>query len=61
VTLNFVSQPGSTNEVLCATNLSPPVLWQPLWTNMAWPDGDWQFADTNAAGYRERFYRSATQ
>jgi sugar lactone lactonase YvrE len=61
MTLNFVSQPGSTNEVLCATNLSPPVLWQPISTNMAGLDGDWQFTDTNAAGYRERFYRSLMQ
>jgi sugar lactone lactonase YvrE len=61
VTLNVLSQPGSTNEVLCATNLSPPVLWRPLSTNMAGLDGDWQFTDTNAAGYRARFYRSLTQ
>jgi hypothetical protein len=58
--LNFVSQPGSTNIVLCATNLSPPVLWQPLSTNLAGAEGDWQFTDTNAPHYQSRFYRSLT-
>lgn len=59
--LNFVSQPGSTNVVLCTTNLLPPVVWQPLTTNTAGPDGDWQFTDTHAAGRPSLFYRSLTQ
>jgi hypothetical protein len=61
VALNFVSQPGSTNVVLCTTNLSPPIFWQPLSTNRAGPDGTWQFTDTNAASYQSQFYRSLTQ
>ena len=61
IALYFVSQPGSTNVVLCATNLSPPVLWQPLSTNLAGVEGDWQFTDTNAPRYQSRFYRSLTQ
>ena len=60
VTLNFVSLPGSTNVVLRATNLSPPVVWQPLSTNFAGADGDWQFTDTNAASNQMEFYRSLT-
>ena len=60
-TLCFVSRPGSTNVVLCATNLSPPVSWQPLSTNLAGADGDWQYTDTNFANRQSRFYRSATQ
>ncbi len=59
--LNFVSQPASTNVVLCATNLSPPVLWQSLSTNIAGADGDWQFTDTNTIPYPVKFYRSFTQ
>jgi sugar lactone lactonase YvrE len=59
--LCLVSPPGSTNVVQCATNLSPPVFWQPLSTNMAGSDGDWQFTDINTAGYQARFYRSLTQ
>ena len=53
--LNFVSQPNSTNVVLCATNLSPPVVWQPLSTNMAGANGNWQYTDTNAANWRAGF------
>lgn len=60
VTLSFLSQPNSTNVVLSATNLSAPVLWQPLSTNLAGPDGDWQFIDTNAFNYQMQFYRSLT-
>lgn len=56
VTLGFVSRPGSTNMVLSATNLSPPILWQPVSTNMAGADGSWQYTDTNAASYSARFY-----
>ena len=59
--LSFVSQPGSTNVVLCTTNLSAPVLWQPLGTNIAGANGDWQFTDTNTPSYQSRFYRSLMQ
>ena len=55
VALDFVSPPGSTNVVLCATNLAPSV-WQALSTNVAGPDGDWQFTDVQAAA-PARFYR----
>jgi len=58
--LSCVSPPGSTNLVQVATNLAPPVLWQTISTNIAGPDGDWQFTDTNTANSPARFYRSAT-
>jgi len=61
IALNFVSQPNSTNVVLWTTNLMPPVLWQPLSTNLAGVNGNWQYTDTNAASYQTRFYRSLTQ
>ena len=61
VTLSFMSRSSSTNVVLCATNLMPPVVWQPLSTNVAGPDGNWQYTDTNAASYQMRFYRFFTQ
>ncbi len=61
VTLSFVSQPNSTNVVFCTTNLSPPVIWQPVSTNKAGPDGDWQYTDTNAVSFQTQFYRSLTQ
>ena len=59
--LNFISRPGSTNVVFCTTNLMPPVVWQPLATNIAGPDGDWQFADPRAAVQPSLFYRSLSQ
>ncbi len=58
VSLNFVSQPGSTNVVLCTTNLSPPAVWQPLSTNIAGIDGNWQFTDATAPTSPAKFYRS---
>jgi hypothetical protein len=61
VSLAFVSQPGTTNVVLCATNLAPPVGWQTIATNLAGPDGTWQFTDINAASNQSLFYRSLTQ
>jgi len=57
MTLDFVSPPGSTNEVLFATNLMPPVVWTSISTNVAGPDGDWQFTDHAAAGLPTRYYR----
>jgi sugar lactone lactonase YvrE len=58
--LNFLSQPRSTNVVFCATNLLPPIVWEPLATNIAGPDGNWQFTDTRTAGQLALFYRSLT-
>jgi uncharacterized repeat protein (TIGR03803 family) len=60
VTLNFIGFPGSTNQVQMATNLTPPVAWQTLSTNVAGTNGLWQFTDTNTSGSRMRFYRSIT-
>jgi len=59
--LNFVAQPNTTNEVLCTSNLSPPVLWQSVSTNLAGLDGNWQFSDTNGASCQMKFYRSLTR
>jgi hypothetical protein len=58
--LDFVSRPGSTNVVEYTTNLLPPVIWQPLFTNKAAATGNWEFTETNAVRYHSRFYRSLT-
>ena len=43
-----------------ATNLTPPVNWQPVITNAADTNGNWQFLDTNLnAG--QKFYRALGQ
>ena len=60
VTLNLLTAPNTGSRVLAATNLTPPVLWQPIFTNVAGPAGAWQFTDTNAASQTVRFYRSST-
>jgi hypothetical protein len=58
VMLSFVSPPNSTNRILRAASLSPPVTWQPISTNTAGPDGAWQYTDTSSSP--ARFYRSVT-
>lgn len=45
----------STNRLYAATNLTPPVVWQPIYTNLT--GGLWQFTDTNASGNKTKFYR----
>jgi hypothetical protein len=57
-TLNLVTLPQSTNRLYAATNLTPPVVWQPIYTNVT--GGLWQFTDTNASENRERIYRLST-
>ncbi len=58
LTLSFASPPHSTNIVLSTASLTPPVNWQPLSTNVAGFDGDWQYTDTNISSSSMRFYRS---
>jgi polygalacturonase len=59
VALKFSGVPGYTYRVMSTTNLAPPVNWQPIGTNLAAPDdGSWQFTDTGATNYPQRFYRS---
>ncbi len=61
VTLGVLSPANSTNILLVATNLAPPVAWLPLSTNIAGVNGSWQFVDTNANNFPTRFYRAAKQ
>jgi hypothetical protein len=56
---NLLTTPNTTNRVLAATNLAPPAVWQPIYTNVAPANGNWQFTDTNVGHYPVRFYRSA--
>jgi hypothetical protein len=60
VTLNLVTAPNTGSRVVAATNLTPPVVWQSIYTNVAGPAGVWQFTDTNAGSHPVQFYRSAT-
>jgi uncharacterized repeat protein (TIGR03803 family) len=57
LTLFFIGAPNSTNIVQVATNLTPPIEWQNVSTNVADANGAWQFTDRNNTS-ATRFYRS---
>ena len=57
MTLTCCSGSNCSSRVYAATNLAPPVLWQPIYTNAT--GGLWQFTDTNASRNLEKFYRLA--
>jgi len=61
VTLGFEGIPSSTIRVFAATNLVPPITWQPVFTNNnVGTNVTWQFTDTNAVYFPQRFYRFST-
>jgi hypothetical protein len=56
-TLNFVGLSNTESRIWAATNLAPPIFWAPIFTNnTTGADGTWQFTDTNAVNFPERFY-----
>lgn len=60
VTLFFLGAPSSTNIIQATTDLTPPVAWQNVSTNVADANGAWQFTDSNNTA-TTRFYRSYTR
>lgn len=58
--LIFLTTPNASSRVLVATNLTPPVVWRPIYTNVAGASGAWQFTDTNISTSPIRFYRTST-
>ena len=58
VTLNLSSTTNVSSRVYVTTNLTPPVVWQPIYTNPV--GGTWQLTDTNAPNYSAQFYRVST-
>jgi uncharacterized repeat protein (TIGR03803 family) len=56
VTIYFLGSPNSTNVIQAASDLTPPVLWQNVSTNVADASGAWQYTDSNVTA--TRFYRS---
>jgi hypothetical protein len=61
ITLTFEGLKNATTILYAATNLSSPIYWQPIFTNTTTAtNGTWQFTDTNAIDFRERFYRFTT-
>ena len=60
VQLQFQGTPGASYLLLSATDLTPPVDWRPVVTNVAGPSGAWTFTDTNVPSARTRFYRMSS-
>ena len=55
MTLECSTLTNYSSRLYAATNLTPPVVWQPVCTNVT--GGLWQFTDTNTAVVRSKFYR----
>lgn len=58
VTLGLSTVAGVTSRVFTASNLNPPAVWQPIYTNLT--GGGWQYTDLNATNFARRFYRATT-
>jgi trimeric autotransporter adhesin len=58
ISLNVATLSSSTNRLYVATDLTPSVDWQPIYTNLT--GGLWQFIDTNTAPFASKFYRLST-
>ena len=57
VHLQLSGTPNFPYVLQSATNLTPPVSWQPVLTNLADLTGEWAFTATNSSQYPARFYR----
>ena len=55
--LQFNGTPGSNYVLQVATNLTSPINWQIIITNVAEVNGNWSFSVTNSALFPARFYR----
>jgi hypothetical protein len=58
LTLKCCSGSNCSSRLYAATNLTPPLVWRPIYTNVT--GGLWQFTDTNASGHPAKFYRLST-
>ena len=56
MTLSLGGAPGYTYILETTTNLAPAA-WLPMATNTLGTNGLWQFTDTDAANFPQRFYR----
>jgi hypothetical protein len=61
ITLNFEGLTNTTTRIWATTNLALPDLWEPIFTNTSTTtNGTWQFTDTNAIHFPERYYYFTT-
>ena len=60
MTLQLSGTPNYPYILQTATNLTPPVNWQPIWTNPADVNGNWSFSISNLSGAKS-FFRATSQ
>lgn len=58
LTLSALTSTNVPSRIYTASNLSPPVIWLPIYTNLN--GGTWQFTDTNTGAAQTKFYRLST-
>jgi hypothetical protein len=56
--MQLIGTPNYPYILQSATNLTPPVNWQPILTNPADANGNWSFTITNLSGVPAGFYRA---
>jgi len=61
VQMTFSGTPGYVYLIEGATNLTPPITWTTLSTNAADTNGLFNFTDTNASNYNDRYYQTMAQ
>jgi hypothetical protein len=59
ITFRMQGTPGFGYVVQAATNLTPPINWQNVLTNVADSNGLWSFTETNVARHPNSFFRAA--
>jgi len=61
LTLQMTGTPNYPYILQMATNLTPPICWQSIVTNLADTNGNWNFIITNFTDVPGHFYRAAGQ
>jgi len=61
LTLQLTGTPNYPYILVSATNLTPPVVWQPVFTNCADTNGNCSFSIPDLPGFPAGFYRAAEQ
>ena len=56
--ISGTGDPNVTYGIEAATSLSRPIFWQRIGSSTASGSGLFQFTDTNAPAFRQRFYRA---
>jgi hypothetical protein len=58
LTLNLTGSPNFPYVLLSATNLTLPISWQPVTTNVARSSGNWSMTISNLQTTSSAFYRA---